>query len=64
MRSEVRHAPLGDLGKGYRRHPAEVTSDRLAEAVERWHLQFDPAERDMVAHIRFRLEMIAEGRRG
>ena len=44
----------------YRRHPAEVTSDRLGDAVERWHDQFGPDERDMVAKIRFRLEQIAE----
>lgn len=44
----------------YRRHPAEVTSDKLAEAVERWHEHFTPQERDMVAAIRQRLEAIAD----
>lgn len=43
-----------------RRHPAEVTSDRLGDAVERWHEWFTPQERDMVAAIRSRLEDIAE----
>lgn len=44
----------------YRRHPAEVTSDRLGDAVERWTEQFTPEERDMVGRIRIRLEEIAE----
>jgi hypothetical protein len=43
----------------YRRHPAEVTSDRLGDAVEKWNEQFSPGERDMVAQIRARLEQIA-----
>jgi len=43
----------------YRRHPAEVTSDRLGDAVDRWHDEFEPEERDMVAKIRLRLEQIA-----
>jgi hypothetical protein len=42
------------------RHPAEVTSDRLAAAVERWHEKFTPPERDMVAAIRRRLQDIAD----
>jgi len=44
----------------YRRHPAEVTSDRLGDAVERWHDRFTPGERDMIGQIRNRLEEIAE----
>ena len=48
--------------KTSRRHPAEVTSDRLGEAVTRWHDQFTPEERDAVAVIRARLEEIAEAR--
>jgi hypothetical protein len=44
-----------------RRHPAEVTSDRLGDAVSRWADQFTPEERDMVGIIRHRLEQIAEG---
>ena len=43
-----------------RRHPAEVTSDRLGDAVQRWNEQFTPEERDMVGKIRYRLEVIAE----
>jgi hypothetical protein len=45
---------------GYKRHPAEVTSDRLLYAVEHWHERFTPQERDMIATIRWRLEQIAE----
>jgi len=45
---------------GYRRHPAEVTSDRLGDAVGKWHGKFSGEERDMVAQIRQRLEEIAE----
>lgn len=43
-----------------RRHPAEVTSDRLGDAVERWHDKFTGEERDMIGLIRVRLEEIAE----
>jgi hypothetical protein len=44
----------------YRRHPAEVTSDRLGDAVGRWHEHFTGEERDMISKIRVRLEEIAE----
>lgn len=56
-------AIIGDGMRGAktsRRHPAEVTSDRLGEAVTRWHDQFTPQERDAIAVIRARLEEIAE----
>lgn len=46
-----------------RRHSAEVTSDRLAEASERWHDKFTGEERDMIGHIRYALEQIADGER-
>ena len=45
-----------------RRHPAEVTSDRLGDAVTDWGECFTPDELDMVGHIRHRLECIAEDR--
>jgi hypothetical protein len=45
------------------RHPAEVTSDRLLTAVERWHDKFDGEELDMIGRVRAALEEIAEGRR-
>jgi len=44
----------------YRRHPAEVTSDRLLDAVERWPDKFDGGERDMIGVIRNRLNQIAD----
>ena len=46
-----------------RRHPAEVTSDRLGDATARWHNKFTGAELDMIATIRRRLEQIAESER-
>lgn len=47
-------------GNRSRRHPAEVTSDRLGDAVNRWGNQFEAGELDMVGVIRARLEQIAE----
>lgn len=49
--------------KHHHRHPAEVTSDRLLLAVEKWSDKFDGAERDMIGRIRHALEEIAEGKR-
>jgi hypothetical protein len=46
-----------------RRHPAEVTSDRLAEAAARWGHLLTGEERDMIGWLRHVLEEIAEGRR-
>jgi hypothetical protein len=45
----------------HRRHAAEVTSDRLGDAVTKWGDRFSGEELDMVARIRQRLEEIAEG---
>jgi hypothetical protein len=47
--------------KQWRRHPAEVTSDRLADALDKWPDAFSPRDRDAVAHVRQVLEEIAEG---
>jgi hypothetical protein len=44
-------------------HPAEVTSDRLLTAVERWHDKFDGEELDMIGRIRAALGEIADGER-
>jgi hypothetical protein len=46
-----------------KRHPAEVTSDRLAYASERWYHQFTGEERDMIGRIRHALNRIADGER-
>lgn len=51
-------AALSD-SKSARRHPAEVTSDRLAAAAEKWHDHFTGEERDSIARIRRALERIA-----
>lgn len=44
------------------RHPAEVTSERLGDAVARWYEDFEPEELDMVGVIIYRLDQIAEKR--
>lgn len=44
-----------------RRHPAEVTADRLAEALDRWPDRFDGQRRDDIAGLRHILLNIAEG---
>lgn len=51
-------------GRRRRRHPAEVTSDRLLAAVERWHDRFTGQQRDAIAGIRVVLEEIAEQESG
>jgi hypothetical protein len=69
-----RRSPVGDAiasalsdyrrsGKASRRHPAEVTSDRLGDALDRWPEHFDGAQRDAVHDLRNVLERIAEGGR-
>ncbi len=45
-----------------RRHPAEVTLIRLAEALDKWPDAFGPGERDEVSHIIYILDRIAEGK--
>ncbi len=47
----------------YKRHPCEVTSDRLAEHLEQYIDKLSGAERDEVSRVRFLLEEIAEGNR-
>jgi hypothetical protein len=48
----------------YRRHPAEVTSDRLADHSERWHDRLSGEERDAIGLVRNALERIAEDDNG
>lgn len=43
----------------YRRHPAEVTSDRLADHYERWFDRMDGQARDAITLVRDVLERIA-----
>jgi hypothetical protein len=53
--------PPKGVTEGTKRHPAEVTSDRLLDAVGRWHEKFTGAERDAIGVIRYALDEIAEG---
>lgn len=46
-----------------KRHPAEVTADRLAEHIDKYHDKLDGAERDEMSRVRFILYEIAEGER-
>lgn len=46
-----------------RRHPAQVTADRLGDAVANFAWQFTPAERDQIGEIIHALEEIAQGNR-
>lgn len=49
---------------GSRRHPADVTADRLASAVtDQWPDKFDGGERDMIGQIIHALRQIADGTR-
>lgn len=55
-------AEIRALSGAMRRHPAGVTADRLAEAMEKWPDAFDGGDRDMVSQIIHILTTIAEGR--
>jgi len=44
-----------------KRHPCEVTADRLLADLERYPDAFDGAARDEVGHIRHILHCIADG---
>lgn len=46
-----------------RRHPAEVTADRLGAAYEKWYDKFDGAERDMISQLKHAFDQIAAGER-
>lgn len=52
---------LRTLPGTYRRHGAEVVSDALAEALDRWPDYFDGRTRDDVGHLRHILQDIADG---
>lgn len=45
------------------RHPAEVTADRLGEALQKWPDDFDGGDRDMVGQIIHILQQIADRQR-
>lgn len=45
----------------YRRHPCEVTSDRLGDAYEKYHHLLTGEELDAISRVRSILEEIAGG---
>ena len=53
-------APRRSFRQRHPRHPAEVTADRLGDALDKWPDRFDAAARDAVAQIRNILNDIAE----
>lgn len=55
--------PLTYSPKLYKRHPAEVTADRLLEHYERYCDKLTGTERDAVGTVRHALQEIAEGKR-
>jgi hypothetical protein len=56
---------MSDLRKMKRtkRHPAEVTADRLGDAYERFYDKFDGAELDMISQLKHAFDEIAAGNR-
>lgn len=55
-------APRRSFRQRHPRHPAEVTADRLAEALEKWPDAFDGRDADMISQIIHILQGIAEHR--
>ncbi len=49
--------------KQHRTHPATVTSDRLADHLDRWYDKTDGHLRDDISRVRAWLDDIAEGLR-
>lgn len=45
-----------------RRHPCQVTSDRLAAHLEQYPDTFDGIARDAIGQLRYLLEKIADGK--
>lgn len=43
-----------------RRHPCEVTADRLLDHLDRFPDEFDGKARDDISHVRHLLQQIAE----
>jgi len=46
-----------------KRHPCEITADRLAKHIEDYHDKLDGAERDEFSLVKFILDEIADGDR-
>jgi hypothetical protein len=49
--------------RGFRRHPGEVTADRLKDHYESWHDKLSPSEHTNFESVIRALEEIAEGAR-
>jgi hypothetical protein len=47
-----------------RRHPLEVTVDRLRDHYSAYHQHFTGRERDEISHVAYLLEGLAEKERG
>lgn len=47
-----------DAGK---RHPCEVTADRLGDHLDRYGARITPDNRDLIAQVRFLLQQLADG---
>lgn len=56
-------AATAEYRSKHHRHPAMVTADRLADAVDKWRDLFQPHERDAIGQVISALEQIAEGER-
>jgi hypothetical protein len=52
-----------DAPRSEKRHPAEVTSDRLGDAASKWNHLMTGGERDALAQVRQVLAEIADGTR-
>jgi hypothetical protein len=50
--------------KQHRRHPLEVTVDRLRDHYARYWAELTGAQRDELSHVAYLLEEIAEKRSG
>lgn len=50
-------------GQALKRHPADVTADRLLEHYERWYPKFSGPELDAISTVRHALQEIAEAAR-
>jgi len=64
-RKEPQVSALRDVSRGStgRRHPCEVTADRLGDHLAKYPDDFDGATRDDIGHLRHILQSIADRER-
>lgn len=56
-------ASKGELWRRrFQRHPLEVTSDRIADHMEKYHERLSGAEKDALSIARYILEHLVEGK--